>query len=124
VPIASELSDDFLTWRQVSQQQHDETKKRNGPPPSDPEPLSFRIVRGSFMDSSNYSKRILHRFAKELELQKLTFQVIRRMIATLGEGKGHVKDIRGIMRHTKASTTTDVYMQSLEPEVRTAINSI
>ena len=28
------------------------------------------------------------------------------------------------MRHTKASTTTDVYMQSLEPEVRTAINSI
>lgn len=28
------------------------------------------------------------------------------------------------MRHTKASTTTDVYMQSLEPEVRSAINSI
>ena len=29
-----------------------------------------------------------------------------------------------MMRHTKASTTTDVYMQSLEPEVRSAINSI
>jgi hypothetical protein len=28
------------------------------------------------------------------------------------------------MRHSKASTTTDVYMQSLEPEVRMAINSI
>ena len=29
-----------------------------------------------------------------------------------------------MMRHSKASTTTDVYMQSLETEVRTAINSI
>ena len=29
-----------------------------------------------------------------------------------------------MMRHSKASTTTDVYMQSLEPEVRTAINAI
>jgi hypothetical protein len=30
--------------------------------------------------------------------------------------RGHVKDIHGLMRHSKASTTTDVYMQSLEPE--------
>ena len=29
-----------------------------------------------------------------------------------------------MMRHSKASTTTDVYMQSLEPEVRSAINAI
>ena len=79
---------------------------------------------GSFMDPSNYRKRILHKLADELELPKLTFQVIRRTIATLGKTKGHVKEIQGIMRHTKASTTTDVYMQSLEPEVRTAINSI
>jgi hypothetical protein len=28
------------------------------------------------------------------------------------------------MRHSKASTTTDVYMQSLEPEVRMAVNLI
>ncbi|MGD0941149.1 MAG: hypothetical protein ABR905_15705 [Terracidiphilus sp.] len=57
-------------------------------------------------------------------MPKLTFQVIRRTIATLGKTKGHVKDIQGIMRHSKASTTTDVYMQSLEPQVRTAVNSI
>jgi len=76
------------------------------------------------MDSSNFRHRVLQKLAKELELPKLTFQVIRRTIATLGKTKGHVKDIQGIMRHTKASTTTDVYMQSLEPEVRTAINSI
>ena len=28
-----------------------------------------------------------------------------------------------MMRHSKASMTTDVYMQSLEPELRLAINS-
>jgi hypothetical protein len=74
------------------------------------------------MDSSNFRKRVLHKLAEELELPKLTFQVIRRTIATLGKTKGHVKDIQGMMRHSKASTTTDVYMQSLEDEVRTAIN--
>lgn len=76
------------------------------------------------MDSSNFRKRVLHKLADELELPKLTFQVIRRTIATLGKTKGHVKDIQGMMRHSRASTTTDVYMQSLEDEVRTAINSI
>jgi hypothetical protein len=73
------------------------------------------------MDSSNFRHRVLHKLAEELDLPKLTFQVIRRTIATLGKTKGHVRDIQGMMRHSKASTTTDVYMQSLEPEVRTAI---
>jgi integrase len=72
----------------------------------------------------NYRRRVLHKIAKQLGLPKLTFQVIRRTIATLSKNKGHVKDIQGLMRHTKASTTTDVYMQSLEHEVRTTINSI
>lgn len=55
---------------------------------------------------------------------KLNFQVIRRTIATLGKNMGHPKDIQGLMRHTRLATTMDVYMQSLEPEVRKAINSI
>jgi hypothetical protein len=87
-----------------------------------PEAFIFPGRRGPFMDSSNFRKRVLHKLAEELELPKLTFQVIRRTIATLGKTKGHVKDIQGMMRHSKASTTTDVYMQSLEDEVRTAIN--
>jgi len=40
----------------------------------------------------------------ELDLPKLTFQIIRRTIATLGKTKGHVKDIQGMMRHSKFST--------------------
>ncbi len=45
------------------------------------------------MDSSNFRHRVLHRLAEELELPKLTFQVIRRTIATLAQNKGTVKDV-------------------------------
>jgi hypothetical protein len=67
---------------------------------------------------------VLHKLAEELGLPKLNFQVIRRTIATLGKNKGHPKDIQGMMRHSRLATTMEVYMQSLEPEVRRAINSI
>jgi hypothetical protein len=76
------------------------------------------------MDSSNFRHRVLHKLARELELPKLTFQVIRRTIATLGKTKGHPKDIQGLMRHTRLTTTMEIYMQSLEKDVRSAINSI
>jgi hypothetical protein len=74
------------------------------------------------MDPSNFRKRVLHKLAEELELPKLTFQVIRRTIATLAEG--HVKGVQGMMRHSQVSTTTNVYMQILQPEVRSTVDSI
>jgi len=73
------------------------------------------------MDPSNFRKRVLHKLAEELELPKLTFQVIRRTIATLAEG--HVKGVQGMMRHSRFSTTK-VYMQILKPEVRSTVDSI
>jgi hypothetical protein len=76
------------------------------------------------MDSSNYRKRVLHKLADELELPKLTFQVIRRTIATLAQNKGTVKDVQGMMRHSRTATTTDVYMQELPEGVRATVNSI
>ncbi len=79
---------------------------------------------GSFMDTGNYRKRVLHGLAVKLGFPKLTFQVIRRTIATLAKDKGHVKDIQGMMRHSRVATTTDVYMQSLHEGVRSTVNSI
>ena len=38
---------------------------------------------GGFLDSDNLRKRVLHKLARDLKLPKLTFQVIRRTIATL-----------------------------------------
>lgn len=115
VPVAKVLAAELVAWRaQLEKEGRD----------ASPDAFMFPGRFGGPMDSSNYRHRVLHKLAKELDLPKLTFQVIRRTIATLGKTKGHVKDIQGIMRHSKASTTTDVYMQSLEPEVRSAINSI
>lgn len=115
VPLADRLVDELVEWR--------EELRRKGKNVS-PDAFMFPGRFGQPMDPSNFRKRVLHDLADKLELPKLTFQVIRRTIATLGKSKGHVKDIQGMMRHSKASTTTDVYMQSLEPEVRSAINSI
>jgi len=115
VPVAKVLAAELVAWRaQLEKEGRD----------ASPDAFMFPGRFGGPMDSSNYRHRVLHKLAEELDLPKLTFQVIRRTIATLGKTKGHVKDIQGIMRHSKASTTTDVYMQSLEPEVRSAINSI
>jgi integrase len=115
VPIADVLANEIVEYREECRKQGKDTS---------PDAFMFPGRFGGPMDSSNYRHRVLHKLAEELELPKLTFQVIRRTIATLGKTKGHVKDIQGMMRHSKASTTTDVYMQSLEPEVRMAINSI
>ena len=115
VPIAEVLANEIMDYREECRMKGKDTSL---------DAFMFPGRFGGPMDSSNYRHRMLHKLARELDLPKLTFQVIRRTIATLGKTKGHVKDIQGMMRHSKASTTTDVYMQSLEPEVRMAINSI
>ena len=111
VPIAKQLAMELVEWRKQCK---------------DPSPAAFIFAgrRGGFIDSSNYRKRVLHKLAKDLGLPKLTFQVIRRTIATLAKDKGHVKDIQGMMRHSRVATTTDVYMQSLEEGVRSTVDSI
>jgi integrase len=110
-PIATALAKELLLWQKQC---------------SDPSPEAFIFAgrTGNFLDSSNYRKRVLHKLAKDLGLPKLTFQVIRRTIATLAQNKGTVKDVQGIMRHSRTATTTDVYMQELPEGVRAAINSI
>jgi integrase len=56
--------------------------------------------------------------ARALGLAKLNFQVLRRTIATLAQTKGSVKDVQGILGHTKADMTVNVYMQPIEASVK------
>ena len=76
------------------------------------------------MDRNNYRKRVLHCLVQELELPKLTFQVIRRTIATLAQKEGTVKDIQDVLRHSRIATTTDVYMQEIPASVQKPVNAI
>lgn len=98
-------------------------RKSECPDPS-PEAFIFPNQAGNLMDTDNYRKRVLRRLARDLNLPKLTFQVIRRTIAMLAQKKGTVKDVQGLMRHSRTATTTDVYMQEIPESVQATVNSI
>jgi integrase len=111
IHIPKNLAADLLRWKQRC------------PDPTQ-EAFIFPDKVGDFMDTGNYRKRVLHKLAAELELPKLTFQVIRRTIATLAQKKGTVKDVQGVLRHSRAATTTDVYMQQIPKSVQATVDSI
>jgi len=66
-------------------------------------------------------KRVLRKTAEDLKLPKLTFQVIRRTIATLAQKEGNGEGRSAVLRHSR---TTDVYMQEIPESVRTTVNAI
>ena len=124
IPIASDLAEELQAWRIQCREEQRQKKHWQGPTADDPEGFIFPARDGGFIDTGNYRRRVLHKFAKELELPKLTFQVIRRTVATLARKKGDIKDVQGVLRHSRTATTTDVYMQELPEGVRATVNSI
>jgi hypothetical protein len=42
----------------------------------------------------------------------------------LAQKKGTVKDVQGLMRHSRTATTTDVYMQEIPESVQSTVNSM
>src|SRR6202522_3358421 len=93
-------------------------------PDASPKSFLFQNDHGGFIDADQFRKRVLRKLVEDLELPKLTFQVIRRPIATLAQKKGTVKDVQGLLRHSRAATTTDVYMQEIPESVRATVTSI
>jgi len=126
IHIPRQLADDLHAWRFEGEEKARkafEKGKRTSASLS-PDDFIFQNEDGGFLDTDNYRKRVLHKIARELELPKLTFQVIRRTIATLAQKKGTIKDVQGVMRHSRTATTTDVYMQEIPASVQSTINSI
>lgn len=93
-------------------------------PDSSPDAFIFANENGGFLDTGNYRKRVLKRLAEILNLSNLTFQIIRRTIATLSQTKGHVKATQGLLRHARTPTTTDVYQQVIPEGVERMVDSI
>ena len=71
------MVDDLWLWKQEC-------------PDSSPDAFIFPNTDGGFMDTGNYRNRILTPLAEKLGLPKLNFQVLRRTMATLAQGKGSV----------------------------------
>jgi integrase len=110
VHIPKELADDLWLWRQESKN-------------PTPEGFIFSNRSGGFIDPQNYRKK-MRKLGEDLGLPKLTFQVIRRTIATLAQKKGTPKDIQSLLRHSRLATTTDVYMQEIPESVKATVQAI
>jgi integrase len=111
IHIPEQLALDLLAWKKLC-------------PDSSPEAFIFAGEGGQFLDTDSYRKRVLKQLADLLNLPKLTFQVIRRTIATLSQTKGHVKSTQGMLRHTRTPTSTDGYMQIIPEGVTQMIESV
>jgi len=118
VHLPEGLANDLWLWKQEC---------------ADPSPEAFIFPnsrkrrgekRNGFIRTDNYRARVLKKLAKETGLAKLNFQVLRRTIATLAQTKGNLKDVQGILGHSKADTTANVYMQTIEENVKQTLNAI
>lgn len=62
--------------------------------------------------------------AEKLGVPKVNFQILRRTMATQAQSMGSVKDIQAHLRHAKADTTANEYMQELPESVKTMVGSV
>ncbi len=111
VPLPADFAADLERWK-------------NQCPDSSPEAFVFPNEDGGFLDPDNFRKRVLKELAVSLGLPNLTFQIIRRTIATLGQTMGTIKDLQGVLRHARLPTTGNVYMQVIPAGVRATVDSI
>jgi len=118
VHLPQGLANDLWLWKQECTDPSPDAfifpnaRKRNG------------AKKNGFIRTGNYRSRVLKKLAEELQLPKLNFQVLRRTMATLAQTKGGVKDVQGILGHSKADTTVNVYMQEIEEGVKQTLDAI
>ena len=91
---------------------------------SSPESFIFSNADGGCLDTSNYRFRVLRPLAEKLGIERLNFQILRRTMATQAQGMGSIKDIQAHLRHAKADTTANEYMQALPESVREMVGSV
>ena len=95
--------------------------KRGGP-----DDLVFQSVAGGKpMRDNNVLRRHIKPAARQLGIGWVNWQVLRRSCATWMQQAGvDVKDAQGIMRHSRASTTQDIYQQVVPESQRRAIRKL
>lgn len=117
VHLPSGLAAELRLWKEESTK----VSKKGFVSPDD---FIFPNGRGGCMDTGNYRSRVLKPLAEEMDLPKLNFQIMRRTMATQAQGMGSVKDIQAHLRHAKADTTANEYMQELPESVKRMVGSV
>jgi integrase len=93
---------------------------------SGPDDLVFQSVKdGKPMRDSNVLRRFIKPAARQLGIGFCNWQTLRRSCATwMVQSGGDVKSVQGQMRHTRASTTLDIYSQIVPAGQRRAANRL
>jgi integrase len=83
------------------------------------------LVKAAPMRDNNILVRHLKPAAEKLGLGLVNWQVLRRSFATwLDMAGASVKDAQALMRHSRASTTLDVYQQCVPESQRRAVQNL
>ncbi|MEO5925666.1 MAG: tyrosine-type recombinase/integrase [Bryobacteraceae bacterium] len=91
-----------------------------------PEDLVFQSVKtGGPMADNTVLSRHIKPAARKLGIGWVNWQVLRRSCATWLQQAGvDVKDAQGILRHSRASTTQDIYQQVVPESQRRAVGRL
>ncbi len=91
-----------------------------------PDALVFQSVRkGAPMRDNNILSRHIKPAARQLGMPWVNWRCLRTSFATLCKERGiPVRDAQALLRHSRASTTLDIYQQTTEAHQRAAISRL
>jgi integrase len=91
-----------------------------------PDDLVFQSIhKGAPMRDNNILTRHIKPAGRKLGIPWVNWQVLRRSFATwLKMAGADVKDAQALMRHSRASTTLDVYQQSIPESERKVVDRL
>jgi integrase len=91
-----------------------------------PDDLVFQsLTKGAPMRDNNILVRHIKPAAKPLGIPWVNWQVLRRSFATwLKLAGADVKDAQALMRHSRASTTLDIYQQFVPDSQRRVVDRL
>ncbi len=91
-----------------------------------PQDLVFQsVAKGAPMRDNNILARHIKPAGRALKMEWVNWQVLRRSCATWLQQAGvDVKDAQGILRHSRASTTQDVYQQLVPESQQRAVQKL
>ena len=88
----------------------------------------FPNADGGVLRLDNYRADVLRpaldRIAEETGIEGIDFRACRRTCATHLSKHGGIKEVQAHLRHSRATTTLDVYVQEIPEAVREAVESL
>jgi integrase len=91
-----------------------------------PDALVFQSIRkGAPIRDNNVLSRHVKPAARKLGIPWVNWRCLRTSFATMLKERGvHVRDAQALMRHSRPSTTLDIYQQTTDAHQRAALSRL